>query len=137
MIDVLEQLRSAQPMPRGERLARWWDTAMTTSGEARLWHRLWNTMEHQPLAARIRTYARPLRLARERLREARAERDALRAAVPTRAEVERAVGVLLLAVRAYESAYSDGQEFKILDAHATNITAARAALVALATRGSP
>jgi hypothetical protein len=73
MTDPLSRLLAVDALPRGERLARWsvgdcvpWDNRM-------LWVRMWYAHHFDELDAdAIRRHARPLRLARERLREVRA-----------------------------------------------------------------
>jgi hypothetical protein len=112
----LSRLLAVEALPRGERLARWCEAVDAwrkwLMGPSRTWIALATRAGLPRGAAGIRARARPLRLARERLREARA-------APPTRAEVEAAVDDLVHAVLAgYGSA------------------AGRAALVALATRGT-
>ena len=73
MSDALSRLLAVEPLPRGERLARWsvgdcvpWDDRLR-------WVRMWYAYHFDELDAEsVRAHARPLRLARERLREARA-----------------------------------------------------------------
>lgn len=188
MTDVMDQLRGAQPMPRGERLATWLEHRSTgTQFIGRAWRFLG---EHDlPFGKHIRAHAAPLALARERRRRERAEawldhrmgqlaqaqediaslradvieyeaqmhaargeaverleqarhwREQakaaeaemlrLRAAVPTREEVERAVDALEQSLAALEV-----PDEAALDAAGDRYDAARAALVALATRGT-
>jgi regulator of replication initiation timing len=74
MTDVLEQLRSAQPMPRGERLIA--DAAPHRHNANALWWRLLCKSKIHALPNNIRAHAAPLALARERRRRERAETQA-------------------------------------------------------------
>ena len=68
MNDVIARLLSIQPMPRGERLAAWRDPRRKyASPRPCLWHMLLigSHMRHWS-SEKIRAYARPLRMARER-----------------------------------------------------------------------
>lgn len=105
MTDVLDQLRAAQPMPRGERLATWWMArhvastllrALGWSGVCaryasnRRWSRLGYESSLPSDADGIRRHARPLQLTRERAQRAEAEVARLRAdVVGLKAEVDR------------------------------------------------
>lgn len=87
MHDVLAQLRAAQPMPRGERLATWEMRRDIAGPPLRKWYRLFTgsrvalamadkRLSHLPAAERLRIHAAPLALARERRRRERAEMNA-------------------------------------------------------------
>jgi len=75
MTDALSRLLAVEALPRGERLARCYGSrAVVRLLDQSTLHSFWHRPEE------IRRHARPLRLARERLREARAwERRAERA----------------------------------------------------------
>jgi hypothetical protein len=156
MTDTLSRLLAVDALPRGERLAmRGWGIDFLGSQSWRLCRGDVDKARRGGPCA-VRAYAAPLALARERRRRERAEEkaqhlawqrdewrkerdderaarlrwesdalalraevDRLRAAVPTRAEVEAAVDALL------ECPEKCG-----------DMDAARAALVALATRGT-
>jgi DNA-binding transcriptional ArsR family regulator len=107
--DVMEQLRAAQPMPRGKRLA---GMSAGSRNKKRLWLSLWIGAEDIPAWLKeIRSYAAPLALARERRRRERAEAEArlLRAlmARPTRAEVEAALDAYEECASAHQEAFCE------------------------------
>jgi len=78
--DLLAQMRAAQTMPRGERLASHLDTRDPYAARPRLWWRMWHRREHTAPREHawswpddVRHHAAPLALARERRRRERAE----------------------------------------------------------------
>ena len=82
MTDTLSRLLAVEPLPRGERLARWSTVVMDGTARGRPVNRLWRALwwesllgraEGVPSPASIRAHARPLRLAREKARRLRAE----------------------------------------------------------------
>lgn len=69
--DPMSILLAIEPLPRGERLARWLEDGFKTNGRGFLWFSLWfyaRIPRRESGAAAIRAHARPLRMAREKAR---------------------------------------------------------------------
>lgn len=86
MSDPMSILLAIEPLPRGERLARWSESPASCNGSRwKPWNdgsipRLWPALASQAGlphgAAAVRLHARPLRMARERARWYRAQAEA-------------------------------------------------------------